>query len=85
MLQTILLNARGAPESFADLVQDVGSSVVNITTTTKLSSGSSKGVVPEGSPFEELFRDFQNPNNPRQRQMQMLWVLGLSLAAMDIL
>ncbi|MDC3129354.1 Do family serine endopeptidase, partial [Paracoccaceae bacterium] len=26
-----------------------------------------RGVVPEGSPFEELFRDFQNPNSPRQR------------------
>ena len=31
-LQTIVLSARGAPESFADLVEDVDSSVVNITT-----------------------------------------------------
>ena len=68
MLQTILLNARGAPESFADLVEDVGSSVVNITTTTKVAAPVvPRGVVPEGSPFEELFRDFQNPNSPRQR------------------
>ena len=67
-LQTIVLNARGAPESFADLVEDVGSSVVNITTTTKVESPVvPRGVVPEGSPFEELFRDFQNPNSPRQR------------------
>ena len=29
LLQTILLNARSAPESFAGLVEDVGSSVVN--------------------------------------------------------
>ena len=35
-LQTIVLNASGAPESFADLVENVGSSVVNITTTTKV-------------------------------------------------
>jgi serine protease Do len=56
------------PESFADLVEDVGSSVVNITTTTKVEAPVvPRGVVPEGSPFEELFRDFQNPNSPRQR------------------
>ena len=67
-LQTIVVTARGAPESFADLVEDVGSSVVNITTTTKVESPVvPRGVVPEGSPFEELFRDFQNPNSPRQR------------------
>jgi serine protease Do len=67
-LQTIVLNARGVPESFADLVEDVGSSVVNITTTTKVEAPVvPRGVVPEGSPFEELFRDFQNPNSPRQR------------------
>ena len=67
-LQTVVLNARGAPESFADLVEDVGSSVVNITTTTKIETPVvPRGVVPEGSPFEELFRDFQNPNSPRQR------------------
>ena len=68
LLQTILLNARSAPESFADLVENVGSSVVNITTTTKVAAPVvPRGVVPEGSPFEELFRDFQNPNSPRQR------------------
>jgi serine protease Do len=67
-LQTIVLDARGVPESFADLVEDVGSSVVNITTTTKVEAPVvPRGVVPEGSPFEELFRDFQNPNSPRQR------------------
>ncbi len=67
-LQTLVLNARNAPESFADLVEEVGSSVVNITTTTKVEAPVvPRGVVPEGSPFEELFRDFQNPNNPRQR------------------
>ncbi len=67
-LQTLALDARSAPESFADLVEKVGSSVVNITTTTKVESPVvPRGVVPEGSPFEELFRDFQNPNSPRQR------------------
>ena len=68
LLQTMVVEARSAPESFADLVEDVGSSVVNITTTTKVETPVvPRGVVPEGSPFEELFRDFQNPNGPRQR------------------
>ena len=30
LLQTILLNARGVPESFADLVEDVGLSLIHI-------------------------------------------------------
>ena len=68
LLQTMVVEARSAPESFADLVEDVGSSVVNITTTTKVETPVvPRGVVPEGSPFEDLFRDFQNPNGPRQR------------------
>ena len=59
LLQTMVVEARSAPESFADLVEDVGSSVVNITTTTKVETPVvPRGVVPEGSPFEELFRDF---------------------------
>ena len=68
LLQTMVLSARGVPESFADLVENVGAAVVNITTTTKVEAPVvPRGVVPEGSPFEELFRDFQNPNSPRQR------------------
>ena len=68
LLQTKVLSARGVPESFADLVENVGAAVVNITTTTKVEAPVvPRGVVPEGSPFEELFRDFQNPNSPRQR------------------
>ena len=55
-LQSIVLNARSAPESFADLVEDVGSSVVNITTTTKVEDPVvTRRVVQEGLPFEELF------------------------------
>ena len=71
LLQTILLNARSAPESFADLVEDVGSSVVNITTTTKVAAP----VVPRV--LYQVVRSncfvISNPNSPRQRHgMQML-------------
>ena len=49
----------GAPESFADLAESVSPSVVNITTTTTVEAPSrDMPRVPEGSPFEEFFRDF---------------------------
>lgn len=61
VMQVITAAARGAPESFADLVEEVGPSVVNITTMTKVATQiEPQGVVPEGSPFEDLFRDFGN-------------------------
>lgn len=61
VLQALSAMARGAPETFADLVDKVSPSVVNITTMTKVSTQiGPQGVVPEGSPFEDLFRDFNN-------------------------
>ena len=60
-LQTLAVAARGAPATFADLVEQVGGAVVNITTTTKMATPiGPQGIVPEGSPFEDLFR---GPNN----------------------
>ena len=70
LVQSISVFARSAPESFADLVEAISPSVVNITTSTKVAENMApRGIVPEGSPFEELFRDFNNRNpnrgNPR--------------------
>jgi serine protease Do len=60
-MQTLAAVARGAPATFADLVEQVGGAVVNITTTTKMATPiGPQGIVPEGSPFEDLFR---GPNN----------------------
>lgn len=60
-MQTLAAAARGAPATFADLVEQVGGAVVNITTTTKMATPiGPQGIVPEGSPFEDLFR---GPNN----------------------
>jgi serine protease Do len=60
-LHTLAAAARGAPATFADLVEQVGGAVVNITTTTKMATPiGPQGIVPEGSPFEDLFR---GPNN----------------------
>ncbi|MFN7002844.1 MAG: Do family serine endopeptidase [Roseinatronobacter sp.] len=63
------------PVSFADLAEQVSPAVVNITTSTTVAErldGSPR--LPEGSPFEDFFRDFfdgpqgQQPNRPRRNQ-----------------
>ena len=54
--------ARDAPESFADLVDKLMPSVVNITTTQNVPQSGPKlrdmPQLPPGSPFEELFKEF---------------------------
>jgi serine protease Do len=69
--------SRAAPDSFADLAEKVSPAVVNITTSTMVATpGFESPIVPEGSPFEEFFRDFldrQNRGNgPRARRSQAL-------------
>ncbi|MGB2201762.1 MAG: Do family serine endopeptidase [Pseudooceanicola atlanticus] len=51
------------PESFADLADRFSPAVVNITTATTV-AGRDEGspIVPEGSPFEDFFREFQDRN-----------------------
>ena len=54
--------ARDAPESFADLVDKLMPTVVNITTTQNMPQQGQKlrdmPQLPPGSPFEELFKEF---------------------------
>jgi serine protease Do len=61
--------ARGAPESFADLAQQVSPAVVNITTSTTVagSPGMPDLNIPEGSPFGDMFREFLDRNGEGQR------------------
>jgi serine protease Do len=59
--------ARAAPDSFADLAQQVSPAVVNITTTTTVAAPSDGApIVPEGSPFEDFFKDFGGPQGPQR-------------------
>ncbi|MDA7425289.1 DegQ family serine endoprotease [Thalassococcus lentus] len=59
--QTLMAQARGVPESFADLAERISPSVVNITTSTTVAGRTGpQGIVPEGSPFEDFFREFQD-------------------------
>lgn len=69
MAQSITAQAR--PESFADLAEQISPAVVNITTSTTVAGRTGpQGIVPEGSPFEDFFREFQdrdgNDNAPRR-------------------
>ncbi len=56
-------NAKAVPESFADLAEELMPSVVNISTTqtVRTSSNQFPFQFPPGSPFEEMFKDFQRP------------------------
>jgi len=55
--------ALGTPDSFADLAEKVSPSVVNITTSSIVATTTSDApMVPEGSPFEDFFKDFMDRN-----------------------
>jgi len=64
--QSIAAQAR--PESFADLAEKVSPAVVNITTSTVVAQGTGPSpIVPEGSPFEDFFREFRDRNGQGDR------------------
>ena len=59
--------AQGAPSSFADLSEKLLPAVVNVYTTQNIRvdrnrRGSGSNSFPPGSPFEEFFKRFQNPD-----------------------
>jgi serine protease Do len=57
-----------AQESFANLAEKISPAVVNITTSTTVAGRTGpQGIVPEGSPFEDFFREFQDRNGQGDR------------------
>ena len=59
------------PDSFADLAERLSPAVVNISTTTVVSSrggGAELPQFPPGSPFEEFFKDFNERGQTRRAQ-----------------
>src|SRR3954465_12392864 len=53
--------ARGAPESFADLAEEIMPAVVNISAATTVEARSrTLPQLPQGTPFEDLFEEFFN-------------------------
>lgn len=68
--------AQSRPASFADLAEGLSPSVVNITTSQTITA-QNPGIapqIPEGSPFEDFFRDFldRQDGEPQQRRAQAL-------------
>lgn len=69
--------ARGAPESFADLAEQISPSVVNITTTSVVAASTDgTPMVPPGSPFEDFFKDFMENNGQGGNEPQRSEALG---------
>ena len=62
LMQAVVALAK--PESLAPLAEKISPSVVNITTTTTVEGRTGpRGIVPEGSPFEDFFKEFRDRNN----------------------
>lgn len=58
------LSALAQQQSLAPLAEKISPSVVNITTSTVVAGRTGpQGIVPEGSPFEDFFREFQDRND----------------------
>lgn len=75
LAQTIVAQAR--PESLAPLAEEVSPAVVNITTSTVIEGRTGpQGIVPEGSPFEDFFREFQDRNGGNGNRPQRSSALG---------
>ena len=66
-----LSNAKPIPDSFADLAERLMPSVVNISTTQTIKTNANQlpFQFPPGSPFEEMFKDF---NKPTERKASSL-------------
>jgi serine protease Do len=76
LAQVMTAQARGVPESFADLAERVSPAVVNITTSTTVAARSEGApMVPPGSPFEDFFRDLI-PRGPGDRAPRRGQALG---------
>ena len=58
-----LANAKPVPDSFADLAEKLMPSVVNISTTQTVRTTTNQFPFqfPPGSPFGEMFKDFERP------------------------
>ena len=71
ILNFSLVQAKSVPSSFADLAEKLMPSVVNISTTqtVKTTGNQFPFQFPPGSPFGEMFKDFERP---RERQASSL-------------
>ena len=71
------VTAQSKPASLAPLAEQISPAVVNITTSTVVEGRTGpQGIVPEGSPFEDFFREFQDRNGGEGRRPRRSSALG---------
>ncbi len=73
VLAANMARAQITPESFADLAEGVSPAVVNITTSTIISASDEDDST---TPFDDLFRDFDNRNGENDRRERRGSALG---------
>ena len=70
--------ARDAPDSFADLVDKLLPTVVNITTTQNVPQQGPRlrdmPQLPPGSPFEELFKEFFDKRGGEEQKLSLIHI-----------
>ena len=70
LLATLPRLSYSAPDSFADLVEELSPSVVSIASTTIIENNSPNQIpqFPEGSPFDEFFKDYFDRDQRRSQR-----------------
>ncbi len=82
LIWTVAAEARGAPESFADLAEELLPSVVNIQVTQSVKArreGRRAPTIPQlppGSPFEDFFKDFFDRQEREGRRSRPVAAVG---------
>ncbi|WP_333712565.1 Do family serine endopeptidase [Yoonia sp.] len=72
-MQVATATAQARPSTFADLAERVSPAVVNITTSTTIAGRTGpRGLVPEGSPFEDFFDDLDRGPGEGSRRSSAL-------------
>ncbi|TMV10355.1 DegQ family serine endoprotease [Ruegeria sediminis] len=72
-----VVSAQARQDSLAPLAERISPAVVNITTTTLVEGRTGPlGIVPEGSPFEDFFREFQERNGDDENRPRRSNALG---------
>ena len=73
------VNAKDAPASFADLAERLMPSVVNISTTTTVTTNTNPFPgfqFPPGSPFEDMFKEFGTPQTRKSATLGSGFIIG---------
>ncbi len=73
VLSSQIVRAADRPDSFADLAERLSPAVVNISTTMVVNNTNRPQMpqFPEGSPFEDFFKDFQDRDEPSRRAQSL--------------